>query len=542
MQEAFCWRCVVLDDRPEEGVEQTIRLLDNYGVHTQVFSTPEEIKQNAAAIQEAHLFLCDLQFTNFGNSSIDRRSIPTTVEDPDQYVADWVDAVASWNNTAAKPSGRGVPRTRIENDDVGFWLAAMCSNVNPDAEILFYTSARDVIERELAAIEQFRGSYFGVDTKKASAPVSQTAINVALERRQHRLLRSKSGRPVYQWFLQSAFLPVLLGRSPEPGTAVQLSSLQPDKEFSLNAERVFPQLREARDGEAKRSFLRRFLTTEPWQLEPWEHQSLSALEHDLRLEKVQSLANVKTQDQVRYLDRVSSLAAHAGTVGLGVLAVLEVAKGEMKSNGSWPVALLQSAYGICRGANRNAESDLEALCDEFMYGADGDTVVGAVVDVESACAVEPGLLGNQGDPKLPFPLGYLRRVAAALRNNAEAYTAVEAESLVPLRISIRAFVVRRALTLTWRDNSRGFTSFEHLQAAVAGSVSRPDGAYRGLPLALLFGVEFNAESVEVLIAGDGETAAKWYQLYPASAPDGVDATEQAGFGMRWKFAHGNSPS
>ena len=103
---------------------------------------------------------------------------------------------------------------------------------------------------------------------------------------------------------------------------------------------------------------------------------------------------------------------------------------------------------------------------------------------------------------------------------------------VPLVCSLAGLHHGKAITITYRDSSKGFADLPDLAGAVRKSIEQ-EGLDRGLPLALSFGFYFPLESLEVKLGRS------WQQLYPADVPQEQD--DVVGFGVRWRFPLGDGP-
>lgn len=544
MKDEFRFKCLILDDTPQSGVLQTQRHLESLGCEVSVLQRPSQIIEGIEALVEAHVLLCDLTFTNFAEAGEPAYILQSPQTDLKQFVSNWVLAVQRWCSNADKGdwSTNGIPGTQIEVQDIGFWLAAMVSQINPSCEIVFYTSAIKEITGPLSAIAQFRGSRFGVDTKNPDTAISKTAIEAALKRRQKRLLRSSPH--VYQWFLRNVFLPVLIGRETIKGSAIQLNVNDPGKEFTLDAELFFLQFKEFTN-EEKKMLLREFLINENWQLQPWELRAIHGLEHDLRQEKRECYPKATHIEQKDYLDRLLVAAVDAGTAGQGVLALLELARSELqKKEGKWHSASLQSAHKLCLGVVRNSEQDLEDLCKDFQSDRVSHDGTSHFFFVDEICEVEPWSPDEHSDedsnPRIPFPIPYLRRVISALKHNLENPVNAGVTQQNP-QFSLKSRIEENSLIVSWEDNSSGFTSVKDFRDAVMRSIEKHDAQYRGFPMAILFGVEFAAECVEVLIRGENECVGlQWHQIYPSTDVVSYTRSENtisSTFGFRWRFKH-----
>lgn len=539
MKPLFRINYLILDDTPQVGVELTKQRLQEIGCDVQILQRPIQIIENTEALLEAHIVLCDLTFYNFGAAGEAAFISQNPSSDKKQFVSDWILALQRWCSTADKTGWSEINKTpgaQIEAQDIGFWLAAMVSQINPDCEIVFYTSAIKEITGPLSAIAQFRGSRFGVETKNPDASITESAINKALTRRQKRLLESSP--QVYRWFLRKVFLPVLMGKMPIEGNASQLSVANPSKEFSLKADLFFPQFKGEEISNKTKEFFREFLICENWELQSWEMRALQSLEHDLREEKCDFYSRLVQEKRVDYLDRLLVAAVDAGTVGQGILALLETAREELEKSGKWPSELLELAHKFCCRAMRNSERDLEDLCKDLQ---NSEALINEGVEfflVDDACAVEPDSPAELSDPGLPFPIAYFQRVISALRHNLE--TNLKNKQGSPW-FSLRARVGEESLAIIWEDNSEGFASIEDFRAAVVKSSSKDSAEHRGLPLAILFGVEFGAEIVHVLIRDKTcKSGPDWNLIYStndAMAPDAFNLKKQTGFGFYWKFKH-----
>jgi hypothetical protein len=421
MSEIFTWLCLVYDDTPstQPGIPATINWLKNNGFSAHLITKTDEFIDSADLIQQADLILCDLKFINFGGAHSQQAEIPTDSGiDIKKTVKEWIKAICAWNtpeDTSEWFPNRGHPSRRIPEGHVGFWLGAMTSHVNAQAEIIFYTSAPEIINAAIEAIGLFRGGQFSVVTKDPFELVSDVAIWEALTRRQIRLLANVP--MVYQWFLRKVYMPILLDGSPLDGVAVQLSSSDPSRSYILKPNSFFPQLERCN---AKASLLSRFLRTGQWTLPEWQRQALHALEHDLRAEVLAGYEARPIRDQLQFLDGLSGVALDAGTAGQQAFVPIDMALELLRGSSSWTTVkkLLGRAREACLCASRNSERDLEIVCAQFTSNSCRE--FGHVI-VEGGATIRPDSYVGVADPPLPFPIASLRRVASALRHNWESY-------------------------------------------------------------------------------------------------------------------------
>lgn len=533
MKPYFKFKILILDDLPSK-VQKDRSWLEEQNFIVDILDDPDKIVEFYEMLIDSHIILCDLKFSNFPRNGEPAFIPRNNLSDKREFITKWITAVQRWSDQE-QPSQDpdDIPRSLIYTKDIGFWLAALVSQVSPDCEIIFYSIANEEIQGALAAIEQFQGSRFSADTKNPDSRITEAVFYKALERRQRQLLKRLPH--VYQWFLRKVYLPIQIDEEPTEGSAVQLSLIDQDKEFSLKADFFFPQLMDKETHNEKKEFLREFLINEDWQLQPWEKRALNGLEHDLRPKICEFYSHAMQAERVDYFDRLLVTAVDAGTAGQGVLALLEIARDDLQEKKLWPAELLNSAYDLCCGVLRNSEWDLEKLCADFQSTDISFSEASGCFLVDGTCAVEPGTPAEQSNLHLPFPLPYLRRVISALKHNLEGHL----DAQKARRFSLRAKVEASSLTISWEDNSNGFFSIEDFRDAVMKSVTKDDAEHRGLPMAILFGVEFAAESVEVLIrCKNGGSGPKWHLIYPTSNVNAFDAlNDETGFGFRWKFKH-----
>ncbi len=504
----FKWKVLILDDVNPLGNKNydTAQILNGYGLDAHVLGFPlSGVSEHFELLFGVDFAYCDLhwEIPSVGEEAFLPQNAPN--EDRHRYIEQWVEAVSYWTDQPNPPkaSTESVwPKGRIEYADAGLWIAAMLKNASPNAQIILYSSHPEIARSgPLAPIGLFSGSPFHVETKLSSEPLPLYPLEDLLKSAQKDRLKRPDLR---RWFLADVLMRRLAGQQPKER---ELQSLHGTEKLTFKAELFFPNFKDASRFELKDV---RDLLEFGSDLSVWQRSGLEDLKH--RMERVLESGTSVENDKIHSL---ISYCYDCGEAGEPIGVALQT---KDKSENTKRV---REALSFCRSALASRESDLLSLCEEHD---------GTLAYNESASLYEPGseLSEDRTNPILPFQYYYLRRSVNALAANA-----LDHKQTGGLSTRLEAVVGDHVLTVTWLDNSVGFPSLKDFEAALVESMDT-SGAYRGIPLGILFGLRYNAVRIEVLIRGDSN----WHSLWPCEEILVTkSSTPDMSFGLRWTFDH-----
>jgi len=507
----FRWKVVVLDD--EAPNPDCVRDLTDFGVSAIALGNPIEGLWAAADLFVGVDFcFCDMNWKNEGEESQSGKalSIPIDLgEDRALFVKEWVAAIRHWAKATTTGLPNEWPREHVDDDDFGLWLAAMVKRLSPAAMIILF-SAYDITRKgPLAAIGRFPDTPFTVFGKAGANPVPVDFFRRPLKQAQAKWLRERLD--IQRWFLSGVMIPSLAGLEPE---TADILSLQDKKEkVTFRAESFFPNF--VQNGKFNAQGTEIFLEFLGPDMPVWQEVAMHALQHRLRRLQVTSPTEIREED-LRELD---SLCNECGEAGESVRAVVQDRQdNRLADDCNW----LNEASKLCAVALASREEDLISLCKENR---------GAITYGESAQTFKPSTeVIEKTNPRLPFQYHYLRRSVNALSDNAAGNR--KNSSSGPSISCLNAHIDSGELTITWLDDSIGFRDFELFKEKLRESV-KGKGSYRGIPLAILFGLRFNALQIEILING-----LQWHTLWPCGGGVVQNSLNQnMGFGFRWTFRY-----
>jgi hypothetical protein len=495
----FQWNVLILDDNPgDAGIKATItQLRERDFIANELGARPSDLA--TSDLRNVDFVFCDMKWDNFksGAGEIAKTFIPRSLgDDVTGFINQWVDAVRYWAGPNA-PTGETTlewPRAPITDADIGLWLAALMATLNDGIQVILYSGFDEIgSDGALAALGRFPRPQFEVLLKgKQNQPLELRAFWPFLETLQKRWLTAR--RELRQWLMADLVIPVLLGRTPVDR---EFQSLRGTEKITYRANYFFPN---AVVGNALcLTTLSGFLDFKPG-LTPWEETSVEDLKHDIKSALTRLSGKLDQASHRALIER----CYECGEVGIPIARILESAGDDQ----------LKRALAACGAILANRESDLLALCAE--YGG------GTVYDV-SASVFRPGTKRDRDktNPPLRFDYHVLRSAVHALKLNADKYGST--------RNRLDAVISSTELTITWLDNSAGFPTWDVFKNKVEESVER-GGGYRGIPLAILFGLRYRASRISVLTS-DRE----WHSLWPSNGSSVSEKSLDYSFGMRWSL-------
>lgn len=516
----FRWKVVVLDD--ERIKEDSIEKMEAFGVDVSALGRPKESLLTAGmSVVGAHFVYCDMNWKFLGRAGDPSKplSIPDSVGSlPDKFVQDWIAAVRYWTAETApelNPARKEWPRARILEDHIGLWLAAMVKHLSPSAVIILYSSHPQVAGTgELAAIGRFPDTPFEVETKDPEDPLPIENFKELLKTAQKQYLNARPD--LRSWFLSDVLIRTIAGAKPVSAELMNVGA-QKNERATFTAESFFPNFfTEAQFNPAGMNDLLEFLSRD---MPVWQETALHSLNHKL-LELKEAKKDAITEGDSLV---VCSLCNECGEAGILIRNMLDK---HFQAIGAKESPWLDEGLQICHASLSSRETDLIKLCR--AYG-------GSAVYQEAAQDFEPGQEDeSKTNPQLPFQYFFLRRAVDALMHNARNYAAPD--PILPAK-KLEAEIDANTLAIAWSDNSQGFVNMQEFTRKLRESVT-DKGSMRGLPLALLFGLRFNAIRIEVLIRDSGGSAGNWHTLWPYgdySIRKTID--DRISFGFRWTFRH-----
>lgn len=321
----------------------------------------------------------------------------------------------------------------------------------------------------------------------------------------------------HHWFVGRLLLPKLLrGRiADDAAEFAQRLPQRPDQQF----------IDWRSDGGVDE--LKNFVQISMQSLNEREKRELREVEHDLSERVVSEWRSEDLPEIKAQLRGVGRKCASAGPVGDMVANMLR----EMDVNPTKESLQIIARHvrTRCEELRNNQDTSLaKYLSEEWNFRFERDRVSGAVP--------RRGAPPEQRDCPLPFLLSDFKRAINALRDNADKYPATaggpKAKSWVTGRVEPDGRTEQ--YVLTWTDSTMGFTGYAAFGDHVIGSCLREDSD-RGLPRVLLFGLEYGARKMEVLLPDEGNRS-HWHAIYPLGEPptEGPDNPEFR-FGIRWRF-------
>ena len=516
----FRWKVVVLDD--DRIKEDSIRKMTAFGVDVLTLGKPKESLFAAGeSVIGAHFVYCDMNWRDFGKDGDPKKplSIPDSVGGvPGKFVKDWIEAIRYWTAESVpplNPARKEWPRDRIGEDHVGLWFAAMVRHLSPKAVIILYSSHPEVAGTgELAAIGRFPDTPFAVETKDPEEPLPVENFKELLKSAQKQYLNARPD--LRRWFLSDVLIRTIAGAKPVPAELMNVGA-QKNERVTFTAESFFPNfITEAQFNPTGINDLLEFLSRD---MPVWQEAALHSLKHKL-LELKEAKKDAITEGDPRI---ASSLCNECGEAGILIRNMLEK---HFQALGAKDSPWLSEGLQICQASLSSRETDLIELCRTFG---------GKVVYKDSAHDFQPGLEDeSKTNPQLPFQYFLLRRAVDALMDNARKYAAPF--PILPTK-KLEAEIDANTLAIAWSDNSRGFVTMQEFTNSLRESVT-DKSSMRGLPLAVLFGLRFNAVRIEVLIRGEGDCSGHWQTLWPYG-DNSIRETngETTSFAFRWTFKH-----
>lgn len=509
----FRWKVIVLDNlSTDDGIQETVKILSELQLDVEAWGeTVSDLWDHHERLQRVDFALCDMNWTNSSHATesfLPKGPFPRGADPNEQkaFVEQWVRAIRYWLSQGKSPTQLAWPRSNINPDDFGLWLAALIETVSPMAQIILYSAAPKVGETgPLAAIGRFRDTPFAVIRKDDGRPIPLERFWELLSGVQARYLLDRPD--LRRWFLTKVLMRTLADRPPEQS---DMRALTGSDKVTFKAELFFPNLTKAGKFVLDIGKVQAFLTFGS-EMTAWQESALYGLEHRLKtiLTKTR-LSTVAVSDE-EWSD-LTFRADECGEAGKAICAVLE-------SQVTPPCKKLETALNLCHAALSSREHDLIMLCSERS---------GSVSYDPQAVVYPPGVEPdeNRTNPRLPFQYYYLRRSVDALyENGSEHKTGTRLTSKLNARISADE------LEISWLDDSKGFDSWDAFKNELVASMDRK-GAYRGFPLAVLFGLRYNAKKIEVLIRDERS----WRTLWPITGTK-IDSSADAKFGIRWTFEY-----
>lgn len=511
------WKCVVLDDQLPE-IRRIAAALDSMGVECVAGPSDGEERVHrigielAEQLRDAHIVFIDMKWGSEG-----RGGSEAALKGLTRGRIDSLKVFREW--TASYSSARDFDGANRGDDLVGYILGAGISQLNPHAQLVFFTSAGERSwHLSVKALQHFRPAPYRVvekDVESAQAEACAAIISLL------KGLLSYSPE-FHRWLVGQVILPLLVGGRPSAGRCYDLWSERegrtaPEEGWIVEPEEVLPPY--VTDGQWNLPLLIELLPKLPWRVPLADRWAIRALQHDLR-RFCDNPEAIK-----RKASRLRAKCASAGPRGLRLLGPLQ------------DVICSPSTDGIkklLQDTERNSRNDLRSL-EEFCWKNQG------LFEVDSMLRTPVQFLPpDKRDPleDLPFDLFHLELAVDALRHNLERLLEANAEDRATA-FAVQAHRATDGLSVTYLDNSPGFANKTSLAAELNKSLGKSNALERGLPLALSFPFYYPFKELAFLtqdgnwitLADDGRaTAAR-----PTDRIEPSDAGTRFRFGVCWTF-------
>jgi hypothetical protein len=513
----FKWSCVILDDQISQCrvYEDIVNAL--FFQRLNVISGPKTIAKSCALqdlgskmsvnITKANVILLDVKW------EASPKSITNTIDlfKSNSLMLGNAASLTNWLNSFASHNMFDNAEDSLPDEQIGYWLGPAISLVNPTADIVMFTSDKDVMKEYLRRPDSF---YYKPHYTVLNKDQVKNDKNLLFDILTEKLTAQQKYQLNKLEFRNWLNIQLLLHRFSVADHQIDERRTVDIDGANLTLENFFPQFDLKKESETF------FKNVVPFLRDSFSSEVKSTSVMDDSMQNfMHKLDHFKSSTDDARLESAIDAAIDSCNSDSLTFYKNELDRWKLNLNDAQKKAA--ELHTRLKTLSTNNYTGLLRLCIEY----EGDVYFQDELEGEL-----------EGELELPFSLKDLYFVVGALDDNRQKHGNVEIKGRVD------AIVGTKQLLIRYIDSSKFFKSWSDFSAAVIKSIENNeldnDALSRGLPLAITRPLQMGATQIDVFIGDTG----KWKPIFQSQEANCEDISQdmpampdEGMFGLAWLF-------